>query len=362
MSQQHPDDKPIIIREASSLTAEMVAAIRAKTENTPEAKALVTISGTVIANIVFALASQAVINISPVRDAISNYLCEKHLPEDGQTRIFVDLACGYSSRGAVLARLRPDVQVYEIDLPPVINEKLKRYGRRGIEMPANHHMVRADMKTSSLSDLLDGQKADVVMARGLFIYFDLDTIKQASHNIQKGLKPGGHLICDLVEGTDQSFGAFAAILNFIRRQTNSDASRGRVASPADGEALFLDTGYAAAKAYHFSDFEDTLSLPQPYNNMMLLVEARAAAEEEATAKTNAKPKRAKAPAVAPQTTEKSTALDHVKTEPMKPDLLPTAAQQEEPTPASTESASAEETVEEELAVEDTQNKSDSDDD
>jgi hypothetical protein len=128
--------------------------------------------------------------------------------------------------------------------------------------------------------LLDGQKADVVMSRGLFIYFDKDTITLAARNIFDGLKPNGHFITDLVFGTAQSLGAFSAIINFIRKQTNSDASRGRVATLEEGEQLFHDAGYATVKAYHFSDFEDKVDLPQPYLDMMLVLDAQPVAEAE----------------------------------------------------------------------------------
>jgi O-methyltransferase involved in polyketide biosynthesis len=279
MSQERNNKEYSVLREASPLTAEMVAAVRVRTEDTPEAKALVTFTGHVIANIFYALAPKKVINISPVRELTTNYLVDKYLPDDGQKRIFVDLACGYSSRGAVLARQRPDVTVYEIDLPAVITQKKLRYARRKINLPDNLKMVSADMKISSLSDLLDGQKADVVMSRGLFIYFDKDTITLAARNIFDGLKSNGHFITDLVFGTEQSLGTFSAIINFIRKQTNSDASRGRVATLEEGEQLFHDAGYATVKAYHFSDFEDKVDLPQAYLDMMLVVDAQPMAED-----------------------------------------------------------------------------------
>ncbi|MDQ7027223.1 MAG: class I SAM-dependent methyltransferase [Anaerolineae bacterium] len=282
MPQNRNNEDYTLIREASPLTAEMVAAVRAKTENTPEAKALVTFSGTVISNIFHVLAPAPVVNISEVRDLTMNYLVDKHLPADGQNRIFVDLACGYSSRGAVLARLRPDVTVYEIDLPTVINQKSRRYQRNNINLPENHRMISADMKMVALSELLDGKLADVVMARGLFIYFDINTISLAAQNVLTGLKPSGHFITDLVLGTDQSLGSFTAIINFIRKQTGSDASRGRVASKEEGEKLFLEAGYATSKAYQFSDFEEEIDLPKPYNNMMLVVESQRTAETQTT--------------------------------------------------------------------------------
>jgi O-methyltransferase involved in polyketide biosynthesis len=284
MSQNQDNKEYTLIREASSLTAEMVAAIRARSEHTPEAKALVTFSGTVISNIFHTLAPTPVINIGPVRDLTTNYLVEKYLPKDGQKRVFVDLACGYSSRGAVLARLRPDVLVYEIDLPPIIEQKLLRYKRRNVVMPANHKMIRADVKINTFSsDLLEGNQADVIMTRGLLIYFDIPTIVLTAGNILKVLKPGGHLIADLVMGTVQTLGPFSIILNFIRKQTNSDASRGRVPSPEEGENLFLNAGYSSAKAYRFSDFDTQLDLPKPYNNMMLIIDAQRAAEDKTTA-------------------------------------------------------------------------------
>jgi O-methyltransferase involved in polyketide biosynthesis len=275
MSQKPDETDYTLIREASLLTAEMVAAIRARTEDTPEAKALVTFSGTVISSVFHTLAPPPVVNISPVRDLTMNHLVDKYLPHDGQQRVFVDLACGFSSRGAVLARLRPDVLVYEIDLPPVIDQKMLRYSRRKIELPPNHHMIRADVKLSALTpDLLGGHYADVIMARGLLIYFDVPAIQLAAHNILSGLKPGGHFIADLVMGTEETLGPFNAIVGFIRKQTTSDATRGRVPSPEAGESLFQSAGYAAAKAYRFSDFEEWLELPKPYNNMMLVIHAQ----------------------------------------------------------------------------------------
>jgi O-methyltransferase involved in polyketide biosynthesis len=262
-----------IVREASPLTAELVAAARARRENTPEAQALATFTGHVLANIFLSIAPTPVVNTAQCRELGMNFLVDKYLPNDGKRRVFVDLACGFSSRGAIMARERPDVTVIEIDLPQVIEQKRNRYTARHITLPANHQFISADMQVRTLAEVLKELRADVVMARGLLIYFDHPMIIHAAQNIVTGLKPGGHFIADLVLNTGNNLNPFAPIIKFIRQQTRSDVTRGGVASPPDAEALFHTAGFDLTKAYLFDELADEVEFPKPYNNLMVLVDA-----------------------------------------------------------------------------------------
>ncbi|MDX2163573.1 MAG: class I SAM-dependent methyltransferase [bacterium] len=273
MAQEPVKPSQGIVREASPLTAELVAGARARFENSPEARAMVTFSGHVLARMFHTIASESIVNTGTARDVTMNYLVEAHLPTDGTRRTFVDLACGYSSRGAVLARQRPDLDVIEIDLPPVVKEKRIRYARAAIKLPENHRFITADLKTSALHEMLGDVRADVVMARGLLIYFDMPTITSAIQHILTGIKPGGRLIADLVYNAGDRLSGFGQVVNFIRRDTHSDASRGQFESPEAAAALFAANGYADVRAETIESTAKRAGYEKPLNNLMILVDA-----------------------------------------------------------------------------------------
>ncbi len=269
---------PIGLREASPLTAEIVAALRTHWTDAPEAKALSTFTGQMLAGIFERLAPESVRNIGLARERGMDYLVDKHLG-NGEGKIFVDLACGFSARGVLLAKAFPALTVIEIDLKNIISQKKTRYNRGKIDIPSNHEFIAADLKAVNLTDALSGRKADIVMARGLFIYFKEPDIRHASAHILTGLKPGGRFIADMVLASKEELSPFQRIGDFFQHQTHSDARVGRIETLEDGITLFKEIGYAHVDGYRFSDLEAVANLPTPNTNMMLMVDAQAALEQ-----------------------------------------------------------------------------------
>jgi O-methyltransferase involved in polyketide biosynthesis len=271
------------LREASPLTAEIVAALRTHWTDAPEAKALTTFTGQMLANIFERLAPESVRNIGLARERGMDYLVDKHLG-NGEGKIFVDLACGFSARGVLLAKKFPALTVIEIDLRNIIAQKKSRYIKSKIALPSNHEFVAADLKAVNLMEALNGRKADIVMARGLLIYFKEEDIRQAAAHVLTGLKPGGRFIADMVMASKEELSPFQRIGDFFQRQTHSDARVGRFETKEEGITLFKDLGYENVDGYLFSDLEQVANLPTPNTNMMLMVDAQFTSEKTATAK------------------------------------------------------------------------------
>ncbi len=130
------------LREASPLTAEIVAALRTRWTDAPEAKALSTFTGQMLANIFDRLAPESVRNIGLARERGMDYLVDKHLG-NGEGKIFVDLACGFSARGVLLAKAFPALTVIEIDLKNIIAQKKSPMRWKGLSSSCEASTISA---------------------------------------------------------------------------------------------------------------------------------------------------------------------------------------------------------------------------
>jgi O-methyltransferase involved in polyketide biosynthesis len=110
----------------------------------------------------------------------------------------VDIAAGFSPRGIQLANAYPDIQVIEIDLPDVVRDKqLRLKNARNITVPRNISWKSADPGVTPLSEVLDGQLVDFVVAEGLAAYFTPADNQRIAWQIRQSLRPGGKYLCDI---------------------------------------------------------------------------------------------------------------------------------------------------------------------
>lgn len=273
MSRPTPDPMGIGSTQGQR-AAEIIAAIRAMLLPTPEAQALTRISGRVVARMFLQVAGNMRdgANIIAVRTAAFSRIVKDYLA-DKPDALVVELAAGFSPRGIQLARKMPGIRVVEIDLPDVLQEKLRRLRMaRHITIPANIDWREGDLSTESLTSMLHYEKADVIVMEGLLPYFTREDCVNILRQAHDNLKPGGICLCDILYRKQMEevlrLGAFI----HYRRQAGS--TRYAAADIEEIHLLFEEAGFAGSSAYVPSALAEQWSLLRPVRDYSFFVVGR----------------------------------------------------------------------------------------
>ncbi len=264
--------------EARSLkSAEMAAGIKAAMDPDPERRALTSFKGRLVAAIVCNLpGDKDILNCGTVRERCMNRLATFFLDAVDGPAVCVDMAAGFSTRGLALARQRPTDEVVEVDLPPVIDRKLRRLRRLG-ELPANLSWQRADLVQTPLGELLGGRRAHVALAEGLLIYLPPPRIEEVARSVLAALAPGGTFIGDVFSsgGFQIAEGRSGPVLKLVQKKAGS--FHGRFDSTEDVRTLFERAGFEQVEVDDLAELAERLDLALPIPRGTLLVQARKAA-------------------------------------------------------------------------------------
>jgi O-methyltransferase involved in polyketide biosynthesis len=265
-------DKSDLGRTSGQRTAEIFAGLRAELLPSPVTTALSQTSGRVIARLMTKLAKPELFNFVPVRLGGFTKLIEQTLPRDGGTALFVDLAAGFSPRGLQLAQAFPYLDVIEVDLPDVIEEKQKRLQRiPNFQLPLNLSWRAADLGKTPLSEVLEGQLANIVSAEGLLPYFSFPDITRIARQVQDSLKPGGTFFADIGYLTSEGQRQARGVMQVFRRQTRT--TPGTVNNEETARQLFVDAQYKHITIYKMPEIAEMFQLPTPAPDMLFFIAA-----------------------------------------------------------------------------------------
>lgn len=199
------------------------------------------------------------------RHRIIDYLLEKAVMEEGVTQI-VELACGLSPRGTLMARQFADLDVHyvETDLPGMAARKRQLLQEAG-ELSPRHRMVELNILEQDseislervFSRDLDSKRKTLVITEGLVNYFDYPTIHAFWKRLAFVLKqfPAGIYLTDLYPNFQWHRSVRAARLF---KSALAMVTRSRVTLHFGNEAAiregFREAGFA----------ESTVHLPESY--------------------------------------------------------------------------------------------------
>ena len=263
-------------RSGGQRSAEMLAGIRAELMPKPEYIAMARPAGRVIGGLLTRLArgEQAKLNFVIARPEAFRHLISEAL-RDKPNPHYVELASGFLPRAWQMASQFPQLRVTEVDLPEVIEEKQRRFSKAKLALPPNLQMRSADLGITPLSEVLGGEKADVISAEGLLMYLPLDRVQQVATGVRDSLKTGGVFIADIL--TKESG---QALIQTKARQAGSLFRRnagewlGMVDDVAHAQALFSAAGYSSTQIHHVSVLVEGLPhLRKPISDMTLILVA-----------------------------------------------------------------------------------------
>jgi O-methyltransferase involved in polyketide biosynthesis len=258
-------------RTAGQRTAEMFAGLRAELMPMPETAALARMSGRIAARLMIALSSKKVLNFVPVRSGSFTGLIKQVLGQETAGKVVVEIATGFSSRGITLAKEMPGLQVIEIDLPDVVEEKRKRLENAKIAIPSNMSWKAADLGAQPLAEVLNQQRVDIVTAEGLMAYFAYPDITRIAKSVYQSLKPGGIFIADLGYMQAQGVQEASRIVQIFRRYTSS--TPGAVYDEETAYRLFREAGYEQIELYRMPQTATLFNLPQPVSDILFFMVA-----------------------------------------------------------------------------------------
>ncbi len=240
--------------------AEILAGLRAELLPSPETNALAKFSGRLTARLVMTMEkSQAALNYVAVRPASLTALAHPFIA-DKSAPVIVDIACGFSPRGMLLAREYPDATIIEIDLPDVVHDKRNRLRQaRKLEVPQNIHWIGADLGKCALSEVLQGTRADVVIAEGLTAYFTPEDNTTIARHARDSLKEGGAFIADYPQREGMAHAQKAT--RFFSRQAGEYL--GIMDSPEQLKQVLADAGYSAVDITTPTECARRFRLPLP---------------------------------------------------------------------------------------------------
>ncbi|MBZ0294357.1 MAG: class I SAM-dependent methyltransferase [Anaerolineae bacterium] len=268
---QHSPDRVGLGRTAGQRTAEIFAGLRAEMNPTPETEALSRLSGRLTARLLMRMAKPELFNFVPVRSGGFLGLIEEEL--DGQPATVVEIAAGFSPRGIQLAREHPELNVIEIDLEDVIEEKKNRLNKISkFEKPANLTWYSADLGVTRLSEVLQGQKVDVVSAEGLLPYFTFSEIPRVVSYVRDSLKPGGAFIADIGYSDVKGVQEASRVVSLFRRQTST--MPGSVHDEDTAISFFKDGGYKDVAVHRMPKVAERYDLPKPAPDVLFFMVAR----------------------------------------------------------------------------------------
>lgn len=259
-------------RTARQRTAEVFAGLRAELLQTPETIALARLTGRISARLMISLASKKVINFILVRSESFAGLATQALGSDLNGKVLVDIAAGFSPRGLATAVANPDLQVIEIDLPDVVEEKQKRLAKGQIAIPPNLKWKAADLGVQPLAEVLDHQQVDVVTAEGLMPYFEYPDITRIARYVYQSLKQDGVLIADLGYIDQQVLRDAGQLVKIFRRYTSS--TPGAVNDEKTAFKLFHDAGYEHVDLYRIQQTAQMFNLSGPVADMLFFMVAQ----------------------------------------------------------------------------------------
>lgn len=257
---------------AGQRTAEVFAGLRAELMRSPETSALARLSGRILARIITSLGSKKILNFVPVRLESFAGLIRQEFGTHTAGKVLVEIAAGFSPRGLLLARAMPEIQVIEIDLPDVVQEKRKRLENGKIAIPPNITWKSADLGVQPLSEVLDQQRVDVVTAEGLMPYFEFPDITRIAQQVYQSLNPGGVLIADLGFIDSQGYQEAHAVVQIFRRYTSS--TPGSVNDEQTAYRLFHEAGYENVELYRMPQTAAMFNLPQPVSDILFFMVAK----------------------------------------------------------------------------------------
>lgn len=255
-------------RTSGQRTAEMVAGMRYELEKSDLNNALSRFAGRMAGRMIVSLMRERdQINYILARPATFQYLTKQHVASLTGDVIMVDIAAGFSPRGIQLARELPKVQVIEIDLPDVVEEKQRRLKSANISVPDNLKWYKADLGVEALSDVLEGAKVDLVSAEGLNPYFKHEDIIRIASHVRESLKPGAVYISDIGWEAIQHQTKENASIGLFKR--NATTFLGTVKTDEEGQELFLKAGYDPVEIKRptiiTATMDDIPTTPQDYS-------------------------------------------------------------------------------------------------
>jgi len=256
-------------RTAGQRTAEVFAGLRAELVPMPETAALARMSGRIAARLMICLTSKKVLNFVPMRTDSFAGLIKQALGQDSTGKVLVEIGSGFSPRGITLAKKIPNLQVIEIDLADVIEEKRKRLEHGNIAIPSNITWKSADLGVQPLAEVLGHQRVDVVTAEGLMAYFSYPDMTRIAKNVYQSLKTGGTFIADVGFMDGQGAQEASRIVQIFRRYTSSMA--GAVYDEETAYRIFRDAGYDEIELYRMPHTAALFNLPQPVSDVLFFM-------------------------------------------------------------------------------------------
>jgi O-methyltransferase involved in polyketide biosynthesis len=236
-------DQLSIGKSAGQRSAEIVAGVRAELTPSPVTTALSRLGGRVAARIFMALAGRsqrAGFNFLIARTQGMTELTREFLKTRESKGIMVEVGAGFSPRGIELAQSMPNLEVIEIDLPDVIQEKQKRLKKiQNFTLPSNLTFIEADLGIIPLATVLKNREVDVIAAEGLLPYFTHEQQILITHRFLNSLKPDGALVCDYVPDKSMQEGGETA--KWFQRQAGRWI--GKVEDAAEATTLLTKAGF-----------------------------------------------------------------------------------------------------------------------
>ena len=139
-------------------------------------------------------------NLAPTPIARSIF-CEEALKTAVKTgtRQYVILGCGFDT--FAFRNKDQNIQIFEIDKPTIITDKLKRINRAGLTPPKNVRCIAADLSSESLANVLDKNgfdrsKKTFFSCLGLLYYLTNDEISQLFESIAQVSSAGSSVAFD----------------------------------------------------------------------------------------------------------------------------------------------------------------------
>jgi O-methyltransferase involved in polyketide biosynthesis len=190
------------------------------------------------------------VNFVFTRSRLFEHLIKAAIPSGVATPHVVEIAAGFAARGIRMANALPNIQVTEVDLPSVMEQKQTRLQQAAIVIPPNIRWYGADLGVTPLRKVLNDQPADIIAAEGLLGYFSVTEIGEILHHVYQALKPGGIFIGDVTWGG--GIEAAADTARTFSRQAGTFKTI--VHTQAEGQKLLEDAGFVAAQSHLTSDY------------------------------------------------------------------------------------------------------------
>jgi O-methyltransferase involved in polyketide biosynthesis len=254
--------------------AEVIAGIRAEMTETPEAVALTRMSGRIFARMLINMGrNREMMRFIPARMLSITEIVRRSIPMNKANLLFVEIAGGYSPRTLHIARMLPHARIVEIDLPDVVEEKQRRLKSGHIDIPTNLSWRTADLGVTNLADVLEGEKADIVCAEGLNLYFRPEEIVRMNGFVRQALVEGGIFITEVyyrqrfVEARQNP--QLNNMVSFFLRQAGQIP--GLADSEADIERWFTDAGFTHVEMRSISEVMREINEPVPVIDLSPIV-------------------------------------------------------------------------------------------